>query len=63
MRELLSTEDSEEFPKHIPHLFAKGGYGSRPDRFFSGPVYMSGWPATEAASDAPSVKKFKICTQ
>ena len=63
VRELLSTEDSEEFPKHIPHLFAKGGYGSRPDRFFSGPVYMSGWPATEAASDALSVKKFKICTQ
>ena len=44
VRELLNSEDTEEYPLHTAGLLSKGAHGCRPPRFFSGPVYMSGWP-------------------
>ena len=54
--ELLNADDAEEFPAHSRDL-CRGQYGNRPARFFSGPVYMSGWPSAESTSEGSARKK------
>ena len=57
VRELLNSEDTEEYPLHTAGLLSKGAHGCRPPRFFSGPVYMSGWPSCEVAPTVQASKK------
>jgi hypothetical protein len=57
--DILNADDIEEFPVHSRDI-CRGPYGNRPARFFSGPVYMNGWPsAALSSSGGPSQKKAK----
>jgi len=56
--DLLNDDETEEFPVHSRDL-CRGQYGNRPGRFFSGPVYMSGWPSAEASSERSAMKKLR----
>lgn len=57
--DVLNSEDSEEFPVHSRDLCRGGKYGNRPARFFSGPVFMSGWPSSSSSSYFSTQKKVR----